>query len=423
MADGLQLPTMRKDSFLTSDEAILLAELNPKFLSNAQMMRAGIQQNVNADVMKQIALGIQDVPGVIPKQKGNLPSINGEFASVKKSSKESTSTSGKGPNPPNGGFLEFLIPFIPKIVELGAKGIKWVIDKARGRGAIGEGVFVPNLRYMKGSGKMNIKQYIADNMDRYRDISSKVKDLRGAKFWNHVLGFAQDEIRNIAIENGISPNAADQVASSTLAKIVPQSFTKNVEARASAEKETSGKGAETQASSVMKPVLRWSLEKVLEGKLPEQSKGLIDAALEKYKVKYPNGSGLIGGNRFFDKIKEFVKKVAPGILTKIANIGLEKAIPIIQDLMGKWRTGDSEFSPSVFGSNESDTAGKGRLGGVDLTKFIKYGKPKMRGNGASEDMKQKMARLRAMRGKKKATRGKGKKGDKVSTDGFQIKLL
>lgn len=294
----------------------------------------------------------------------------------------------------------------------------------------GSGVSPPQ-RFGRGIDGGVIAQYVTQNRDHFDDIDSKLAQLHGNKFWRTLVKSLKNELMRVLPEiSDVRPNMANIYASRIIKRVIPMSFQRSLVKDPSDAAPTVGSGRHERGvgatlKSISRPVLKWIVNRIVKGADKTQIKQLIDEAL--------NNPDLIdkplikGAGPKWEKFKVFLKKVADFVLPSLA--------PAAKDLFGKGLdvllsklipsgSGCDITAPPMTRQYPRDAAfGRGILEDLlnaDEAASSSSSEPstprgralKMRGRGpvnptnlvkGSPEAKAYMAKLRAMRGKKKQT--------------------
>jgi hypothetical protein len=327
-----------------------------------------------------------------------------------------------------------LAPMIGPVVETAIDTVRGLFGRHTGSGLIsmhGDGtmVAVPSGTFGRGEPKLR------HLYEKYGDSDNEVYKHGGPHFWRSVYDMSHGHIQDEMQRLGLPINQITDVAKAALYRQLPQSFHKFVMAKSAKEPDKP-----FEVENVVKPVMEWTLGKILEGE-PQQAieskMGEINEHLAKMVGKHgeaPDGSGIMlkmHGDGFLDTIKAFARKVigkvfpplasaATSILTKKMGMSSENSRKA-QEMVGSLAGSASEAIEEGLAPKQAPMSnaqpfvpakGKSQEDVVNGTP-----PPVQRGSGFAE----RMAKARAAKAAKRGT--KAPKGSGKNERSFTIRLI
>lgn len=334
--------------FLTSEEMLMLQELDPKFRTHLQKELDQQSMIATKDYRRNVRLGVEELTGDLPSTS-KLPSpARGERAIRSVMPDEEDEVRAAAGSPEGGFAWASLIPFVAPLIPTVINGIVSLFKKKPKAEPVngmpeylyrqqtsGLGVRPPNVW---GSGKFG--EMLAAEFPRLMELEQEIRKMRGKQFWAALIKTSQKEVKHMLQANGVSPKGAGVLSKAALRRVIPASFQQFVMSHLSKGKKAigkAGKTAESQIRSIIRPIGEWLIHKATQGKLnPSSVRHLVDIELEKIDSKYPvDGSGKKMKD-FWAKVKKIARTVGLAVLPKVADVAKEKLPDIIDFLLNKF---------------------------------------------------------------------------------------
>jgi hypothetical protein len=433
---------MKEDdtAFLTSDESVVMSMINPNFKSK-QDKYLDAQFNANQDSFARSA-------------KDDTLLLQGDPNESNPFARKNTQTGlGSGEEQSGGFAVAALLPLIPIIAPLIKPAIEALIGlfrRKKGNGSVNP----PNAqRYGYGSvnppnGGLDIMGYLQDRLPVLQQKEEQLKDLPGDQFWSAVPKIMQQEIGNLVKllqQDGFNIPNPQRIVNAVIARTLPKSFL----ARVGRGRKSGAGSTGSQLGTIIKPMVKWSVYKSLDNKTSPQERKAITHGLSNIDTLITPEDAK-GGRLTWEKIRATAKNVIARLLPKVAPILKQVAqqmidrIPNMVEVMLDRAGIESEGVREVVGkaaqtvgqevSNEAfdrlqgvASRGSGEAGSVHAER-----EPRGRGGKGgkstskkgSAEMRDRMAKLRAMRGTKgKSRTTKKASGGSKKTPAYEIKLL
>lgn len=414
-------PSLIEPSY-NSDEVIFMMQLNPKF----KLRQDAIDENINAANVNQY-LKTTTTPyqfGADPNYVPGPKVIDTQDKTVKQLDPAQQL---KGGSDMDGGFafLPFIAPLLSSLAGPLINSIFGLMSPKKD----GQGAFPPQGR---GRGKgirppqYALGEYLKRHMPRLNQEAAYTFSLQGRPLLHQIKSFTRDEAENMI--NELHPNIGASVRSQAAARIADSIIPKGINAIMQKEQPRKGSGLREASMSpvgqTIYPIAKYVMDKMINNKAAKKS--LMPKLIKSINEVTANQTiqDISGSGRWWDKIKEMLFKVFSGVVDSGAPQQLGKTAATtaanyaINKIVGKFGQGViSDLNIPII-SGIARIFGLGEEGGVSRPPMIGLADPAKYPKG-SEDMREKMARLRAMRGKGKKSCGGGKK--KGSLD-FTVKV-
>jgi hypothetical protein len=315
------------DPFLTSEEMLLLRELDPKYRTNLSLHQEELE-NISNESYKE-SEQYEDV-GIVPR----IPQgVNGGFA------------------------FSSLIPIIaslaPGLINLAVKGVTSIINnrKAKGKGVRAPnagGAYPPNMR-TRGSG--DVKKYILSHMPEIVNEEDNIRKFRGKRFWREMLNMVQNKTADALTSIGLTPNGSGKLAEASVRKIFPRSFIDFI--RKNDNSKTSGSGEKNPVShfrSIVRTLCEWVISKAVRGKIDSKKlRELIDKQLQYIDTKYTGEKGV---SDFWGKAKKIMKRVGIAVIPQLTSVDKQTLPIILNNIISKITPSDTKTVDWVKRANK-----------------------------------------------------------------------
>lgn len=402
------------DPFMTSDEALLLQELDPSHRLNSVKRMEKEDSLKKADYLQMhVKEGLEDIPGIVPTGPN---AVNGlldprEIDDVFSGRKDVS-----------GGFaFTALIPLAtavaPSLINLAVKAIGGLIKlfkkkkkpvppqvhalkqvavarkaalaaappskpvvtekqaaaaadpEVQALAAEGEGAYAPNARgayapNLRTFGHGKIKKWIGANLADIIDDEDAVRQYRGRRFWKEMMKVVEKHTAAALQNFGMTQTGAEKMSNMALHRIFPGSFHKFIatakddDSRGASHAEPSGKGNESHLRSIVRPLCEWSISKAVKGKADRSRvRAMIDKELSHLDSRYAEGSGKEFRN-FWPKVKKIMKRVANVVIPQLANVSKTALPVIVKQILGSIKVQEKDRPWLAIAEKAADSAAK-----------------------------------------------------------------
>lgn len=402
--DGEQINSNdQSQPFLTGAESIILESLYPKYRTKAQndyQRQESISNKSYVDAVKKGWAGdssdypFQTDPNVVPLVNGDVNVEDEDIIKGLKKLKKHKKAKKKAKAQQGEGAAEIIGQIAPMVVkplmDLGINGIgkfiQWIknrrerkrkekdakllaraeaglpaedqgerpshIDPKTGRPypgklAIGQGIRPPNVFGPHGGAK----EYLKKRSDKYSQVDTELTKFRGKAFWKRLFAYCEAEITRYGVkELDLSPQVAKATTEKLLNWMIPKSFRAFVE---TSTKEQSGEG-KTQVDywgSIMRPLVTWGANKILEGSSVDKERILnaINSSIGYNKSENSFGQppitigyGAFRPERFWKSTKSVMGRSLMDIIPELAGkeLNADQIAGIIKHLTKKFLVKD-----------------------------------------------------------------------------------
>jgi hypothetical protein len=287
-----------EEAYLDSEQVAMLMAVDPKYKDKYQQS-ADMENAIGLDQLLQES---DDFDRKLPDvgDTTRVLDLNTEIGAI------SAKKSGKGMlNPPQGGFLQALMPFIPLITQLAGPLINGLfsLGKKRGSGA---------------SIQPAVDNFFRKNGRQLMGIEQQITSMKPRQAWETLHGVSRDMVDTILSKTdfGKSPTFREKLIPALMKKQFPNKFVGMLPRTKQGEGKPVPTDYRLTQEQLMRPVIKYAFRKMLGPHDGDQIYNIV-------KKRLIAGSGLNGGKFDFGNIKRFIQKV------------ITQSLPVIKQVTGK----------------------------------------------------------------------------------------